>query len=98
MIVLPHVVAEEEMPRTLNRGQEDIFVAIFIEVGEDSSAPVGDGINPGYAGDVHELSTFVLQEESVAFVATERESVLEVQPLLIVAKHAAFILGVILRP
>ncbi len=97
MIVLPHVVAEEEMPRTLNRGQEDIFVAIVIEVGEDSSAPVGDGINPGYAGDVHELSTFAIEEESVAFVATERESLLEDQPVLIVAQRAAFLLGVILR-
>ena len=83
VVLLTDVVAEEQMRLALRRGQEDIQVAVVVEVGKNGGAAIRDGIDARNARDIQKLLAVEIQGEDVALIAAEGETFLEDEPQLL---------------
>ena len=52
VVLLPDVVPKQEVSFPLESRQEDVRIAVIVKIGEDRSAPIGNGIDSRDAGDV----------------------------------------------
>src|SRR5258708_1629538 len=97
MIVLAYVVPEEQMPRPLDGGEENVVIAVIIEVGKQGGAAICNRIDSRHTGDVKEFLPLAVHEQGIALIPAKGETLLEHQATLIVAQCSRFFRGVTLR-
>ena len=72
------------MALVLDRGQEDIQVAIIVEIRQQRRAAVGKGIDARDAGDVGKALTTPVEVEMIALISAEGEPLVEKQSHVVI--------------
>jgi hypothetical protein len=64
--ILADLVAEQEMGAAVHGAQEDVAIAVIVQIGVDGGAPVSHRIGAGHSGDVQEATVTQVEGDHVA--------------------------------